>query len=120
MASVMGPVSAARLMLVDHGRAPAVMAHPRHQVAQPRAAGRRELVSGMAEIVKVQSLGADRLHRMRPGGHLVEVAPPQRVAHQSRECQCPRLGLDEDRQMLAQYRDDRLRDADNAPPRLPN
>ena len=78
-------VRAARLVLVDHGRALAVVAHPRHQVPQARAAGRRERVARMPQIMKMQALGADRPHRVRPGRHLVEVAPPQRAAHRPRE-----------------------------------
>src|SRR6266851_7331391 len=55
-------VRAARLMLVDHGRSLAVVTHPRHEIPQARATGRRERVAGMAQIVKMQALGTDRLH----------------------------------------------------------
>ena len=58
----------------------AVVPHPGHQVAQPGAADRGKVIPGVAKIVKVQAFGADRADRVRPGGHLVEVAPPKRPA----------------------------------------
>jgi hypothetical protein len=55
----------------------------------------------MPEIMNVQPFRADRSHRIGPGGHLVEVAAPQRPAHRPGEDQRTALRLDEDRQMLA-------------------
>ena len=69
----------ARVLVDDRGPF-AVVSHPGHQVPQPGAAYRRQVIPGVAKIVKVQAFGADRADRMRPGGHLVEVAPPQRPA----------------------------------------
>jgi hypothetical protein len=63
--------------------------------------------------VKVQAGHADRLDRVRPGGHLVEVAPPQRAAFGARECQRAWVVLCEYGQVLAERRDDHLRDADD-------
>jgi hypothetical protein len=50
-------VRAARFVLVDHGRSFAVVTHPRHEIPQARAAGRRERVSRMPQIVKMQTFG---------------------------------------------------------------
>ena len=56
------------------------MSHPGHQVSQPGAAYRGKVIPGVAKIVEMQAFRADRVHRMRPGGHLVEVAPPPLTA----------------------------------------
>jgi len=74
-------------VLVDDRGPFAVVPHPGHQVPQPGAAYRREVIPGMTKIVKVQPFGADRAGCVRPGGHLVEVAPPQRPALDAREQQ---------------------------------
>jgi len=58
----------------------------------------------------MQPFRADRSHGIGPGGHLVEVAAPQRPAHGPGEDQRSRLRLDKDRQVLAQRRDDRAWD----------
>ena len=55
-----GLVRAARFVLVDHGRSLAVVPHPGHEVPQPRAAGRRERVAGMPQIMEMQTFRADR------------------------------------------------------------
>jgi hypothetical protein len=65
-------VRAAGLMLVDHRGMLAVMTHPRHQVTQPRTAGRRPGVARMSQIMKVQSARSDRGHRLRPARLPVE------------------------------------------------
>jgi hypothetical protein len=41
-------------VLVDHRRPLAVVAHPRHQILDPRPARRGERVTGVPEIMKVQ------------------------------------------------------------------
>ena len=61
-----GLVSAACHVLVDDRSALTVMTHPRHQVPEARTAGRREGVARVAEIMKVQTLGADGPRRVRP------------------------------------------------------
>jgi len=81
----------ARVLVDDRGPF-AVVSHPGHQVPQPGAAYRRQVIPGVAKIVKVQAFGADRADRMRPGGHLVEVAPPQRPALDAGEQQGARAG----------------------------
>jgi hypothetical protein len=62
------------LMLVDHRGMLAVMTHPRHQVTQPCAAGRRPGVARMAQIMKVQAARSDRGHRLWPARLPVEVS----------------------------------------------
>jgi hypothetical protein len=49
------PVSALRLMLVDECRTFAVVTHPRHQILKPGAAGCRERIARVAEIVEMES-----------------------------------------------------------------
>jgi hypothetical protein len=58
-------VRAARLVLVDHGRALAVVAHPRHQILDPRPAG-GERVPGVPEIMNVQPLPRSGLEEASP------------------------------------------------------
>ena len=82
-------------MLVDQGGTLAVVSHPRHQVLKPRPAGCREMVTSVPQVVEVQALHADRLGRMWPAGHLVEVAAPQRATHLARKDQRGRLIGDE-------------------------
>ena len=74
-----------RSVLVDHRRTLAVVPHPGHEIPELGAAGRSERVACMAQIVKMQAFGVNRLHRLRPGRHLVEVAPPERAALDARE-----------------------------------
>src|SRR5450755_4336896 len=50
-------VRASCLVLVDHGRAFAVVTHPRHQIPQARAAGRGECVARVPQIVEMKALG---------------------------------------------------------------
>jgi hypothetical protein len=109
-----GLVRPACLVLVDQRGTLAVVAHPCHEISQPRSAGRGEVVAGVPQIMEVQPLHTDGPHRVRPGRHPVEVAPPQRAAHRAGEDQCSGLVLDEDCQVLAQYRDDRLGNAHDA------
>ena len=73
-----------------------------------------EVVPGVPQIMEMQAFGADRPHRVRPGRHPVEVASSQRATHHAGKDQRPRLVLGEDRQVLAQYRHDRLGDAHDA------
>jgi hypothetical protein len=49
----------AGLVLVDHGGPLTVVPHPGHQVAQACTAGCRQVVPGVAQVVKVKALGAD-------------------------------------------------------------
>ena len=70
----------------------AVVPHPCHQVSQPCAAYSRKVIPGVAKIMEVQAFGTDRADRVRPGGHLVEVAPPQRPAFGTGEQQGARGG----------------------------
>ena len=91
-----GQVSPTSLMLIDDRGALAVVAHPGHQILQARAARCREVVPGMPEIMKVQARCAYRMHGVRPGRHLVEVAAPQRSTLDPREDE--RLGLRADEQ----------------------
>ena len=53
-------ISAARLMLIDQRGTFAVVPHPRHQVLKSRTAVRRELVTGVPQIMNVTAaqLGA--------------------------------------------------------------
>jgi hypothetical protein len=60
-------VCAAGFVLVDQGRTLAVMTHPSHEIPQPGAAGRRERVARMAQIVKGQTFRTDRPYRVGPG-----------------------------------------------------
>src|ERR1022692_3155831 len=48
-------VSALSLMLVDHRGPLAVVAHPGHQVPEPGAAPGREVVTGVAKVVEMQT-----------------------------------------------------------------
>jgi hypothetical protein len=89
-------VSPTGLVLIDDRGALAVVAHPRHQILQARAAGCREVIPGMPEIMKVQARCAYRMDGVRPGGHLVEVATAQRAALDTREDE--RFGLRADEQ----------------------
>jgi hypothetical protein len=73
-------IGTASPVLVDDRGAFAVVPHPCHQVPQTGAAHSRQVIPGMAEIMKVQAFGAGCADRMRPRGHLVEIAPPQRPA----------------------------------------
>jgi hypothetical protein len=57
------------LVLVDDRSALAVVSHPRHQILQACPAGYGEVVAGVPQIVKVQSLGTDRLDEGR--AHLI-------------------------------------------------
>ena len=66
-------------MLIDDRGALAVVAHPGHQIFEARAAGCREVVPGVPEIVKVQAFGAGGPDGLWPGRHLVEVAAAQRT-----------------------------------------
>jgi len=94
-------------VLVDDRGTLAVVAHPRHQILQARAAGCCEVVPGVPEIMEVQALGADRPDGVRPGRHLVEVAAPKRSALDPGEDERFGLRADEQRQVLAQGGDDR-------------
>jgi hypothetical protein len=60
-------VGTLRLVLADHRGAFAVVAHPRHQISQACTARGRQVIAGMAEIMKVQALSARdrRLSRKR-------------------------------------------------------
>jgi hypothetical protein len=42
-------------VVVDHGRAFAVVAHPQHQVPQPGAAPGGDVVAGVPQVTKVQT-----------------------------------------------------------------
>ena len=85
-------IGTASPVLVDDRGAFAVVPHPGHQVPQPGAAYSSKVIPGVAKIVKVQAFRADRADRVRPGGHLVEVAPPQRPAFGTGEQQGARGG----------------------------
>ena len=74
----------------------------------------RELVPGVAKIVEMKARHADQLDRVRPGGHLVEVATPQRAALDAGEDERARLVIHVHRQMIAKRRDDGVGDADDA------
>jgi hypothetical protein len=69
------------------------VSHRRHQILDPRPARRSERVSGVPKIMNVQTLRADRPHRVPPGGHLVEVAAPQRPALGPGKTSAPGSGL---------------------------
>jgi hypothetical protein len=60
-------------------RQQSVMPHARHKVLQCRATVGSELIAGMPQIVEMQACRANRPHRVRPAGHLVEVSPPERA-----------------------------------------
>ena len=106
-------IGTASPVLVDDRGPFTVVAHPGHQVPQPGAAHSCKVVPGVAKIVKVQAFGVDRADRVRPGGHLVEVAPPQRPALDTGEQQGARGRSNIDRQVLPQDGDDRRWDADH-------
>jgi hypothetical protein len=91
-----GQVSPTGLVLIDDRGALAVVAHPGHQILQARAAGGREVVPGVPEIMKVQARCASRMDGVGPGRHLVEVAAPQRSTLDPREDE--RFGLRADEQ----------------------
>ena len=67
-----GLVSTPGRVLVDDRSALAVVAHPDHQIPEPRAAGRREDVPRVAQIVKVQTLGAGTPRIVRVGSSSVK------------------------------------------------
>jgi phospholipase C len=52
-------VGPSRLVLVDDRSSLAVVTHPGHQIPEAGTAGRREVVPGVPEIVKVQAFGAE-------------------------------------------------------------
>jgi hypothetical protein len=60
-----GTVGSARLVLVDHRGALAVVPHAGHQVTQPGTAASREMVAGVAQVVEVQALSANSPCRCR-------------------------------------------------------
>lgn len=68
------------LVLVDDRGALAVVAHPGHQILQARAAGGREVVPGVPEIMKVQA----RRGRPRRNGYLPGVPVLSRPRSPSR------------------------------------
>jgi hypothetical protein len=84
----------------------------RHQILQPGPAVACELVAGVPKVVEVHPRHAERLDHVRPPGQAVEVASPDRPAHDAGEDQRPRLRLDVHRQVPLKVRDDRGRDAD--------
>ena len=61
-----GLVSAAGRVPIDDRSALAVVTRPRHQIPETRAAGRRESVPRVAQIVKVQAGCADRMNPPLP------------------------------------------------------
>jgi hypothetical protein len=67
----------------------------------------------VAQVVEMRARHADRRDCMWPGGHLVEVAPPQRTALGAGEDERARVILGEEGQVLAERRDDHLGDADD-------
>jgi hypothetical protein len=72
--------SAPRFVLVDDRGTLAVVTHPGHQIPQPHTAPGRPRVPRVPEIVKIQAVGADRAHGVRPGRLPVEVPASQRPA----------------------------------------
>jgi hypothetical protein len=97
-----GLVSTPGRVLVDDRSALAVVTHPDHQIPEPRAAGRREDVPRVAQIMKVQTLGADGPCCVRPARELVEVATPQWAALGARKDQRYRIRASEQGQMSLQ------------------
>src|SRR5262249_17299247 len=95
-------IGTASPVLVDDRGPFAVVSHPGHQVPQPGAAYRRKVIPGMAKIVEMQAFRADRVDRRWPGGHLVEVAPPQRPALDAGKQQGARGRGNIDRKVLLQ------------------
>jgi hypothetical protein len=52
-------IGAVRLVLVDHGGPFAVVAHPGHQVPEPRAAAGGEVVARVSEVMEMQAVQAE-------------------------------------------------------------
>jgi hypothetical protein len=76
-----GLVSTPCRVLVDDRSALAVVTHADHQVPESCAAGRREGVPRVAEIVKVQALGADGPRRVRPAAQEPGTSALYRLIH---------------------------------------
>src|ERR1700722_18998263 len=86
-----GLVRAARLVLVDHRGALGVVAHARHEIAQPGPAVGGELVAGVPQVVEVEPWQADGLDCVWPTRELVEVLTADRNAHDAGEHERPRV-----------------------------
>jgi len=108
-------IGAARHMLVDHRGPLTIVAHARHQVPQACAAGGRELVPSVPQVVKMQARHTNGRYRLWPCGHLVEVTATDRATLRTWEYQRARLVLGVDREMRSQVGDDRRGDADDSP-----